>query len=375
METAAERLESLASSLPRRLPRVDLAAVETLAARARITAPARAVVVVGTNGKTSTATFLARLLQAGGLRVGLTVSPHLRRWSERVLVDGTEVEEVELADLVGALAEAGAGLDLRFFDLLTLAAAAIFAERRVDVAVFEAGIGGRLDTTAVLRPQLVVLTGVGLDHTELLGPDELSILREKLGVAPAGAVVLSAPLGEELAEEALRFAGEAGFRLEFPPIAGATFLERNWSLARAAAAQIVAADAGGAPGPVTGRMQRATVDGVAVVLDAAHNPQAWRALAAELPPRYVAVVSVSHDKLAAELRVALGGAAAVIATSAWPGRSLEAAELARLVGAEAVDNPGAATRMGLDRARELGVPLVVFGSAYLLRHALDELGL
>jgi dihydrofolate synthase/folylpolyglutamate synthase len=375
VETAAERLESLASSLPRRLPRVDLSAPEALAARAWITAPARTVVVVGTNGKTSTATFLARLLQAGGLRVGLTVSPHLRRWSERVLVDGVEVEEAELADRVGVLAEAGGDLDLRFFDLLTLAAAAIFADRRVDVAVFEAGIGGRLDTTAVLRPQLVVLTGIGLDHTELLGPDELSILREKLGVVPAGAVVLSAPLGEGLEREALRFAAEMGFRLEFPPIAGEVFLERNWRLARAAAAQIVAPDAGGEPEPVTGRMQRATVDGVAVVLDAAHNPQAWRALAAELPPRYVAVISVSHDKPAAGLRDALGGAAGVIATSAWPGRSLEASELARLVGGEAVDDPGTATRTGLDRARELGVPLVVFGSAYLLRHAFDELGL
>ena len=375
METAAERLESLASTLPRRLPRVDLSAPEVLAAQARITAPARTVVVVGTNGKTSTATFLARLLQAGGLRVGLTVSPHLRRWSERVLVDGVEVEEAELADRVTALAEAGRGLDLRFFDLLTLAAAEIFADRRVDVAVFEAGIGGRLDTTAVLRPQLVVLTGIGLDHIELLGADEFSILREKLGVAPAGAVVLSAPLGEALDREALRLAAEMGFRLEFPPLVGETFLERNWSLARAASAQVVIADEGGEPGPVTGRMQRATVDGVAVVLDAAHNPQAWQALAAELPPRYVAVVSVSHDKPAAALRDALGGAAAVIATAAWPGRSLEASELARMVGAEAVDDPGAATRQGLDRARELDVPLVVFGSAYLLRHAIAELGL
>ena len=375
METAAARLESLAASLPHRLPRVDLTGAEALAARAGITAPARTAVVVGTNGKTSTATFVARLLQSGGLRVGLTVSPHLRRWSERVLVDGVEVDEAELADRVDSLAEAGAGLDLRLFDLLTFAAAAIFAERRVDAAVFEAGIGGRLDTTRVLRPQLVVLTGIGLDHTELLGLDELAILREKLGVAPAGAVVVSAPLGRELDAEALRLAAGTGLRLEFPPVPGATFLERNWSLARAAAAHVVTAPLAARSEPVTGRMQRAVVEGVPVVLDAAHNMQAWRALAVELPPRYVAVVSVSRDKPAAGLREALRGAALVIATSAWPGRSLEASELARVVGGEAVDDPRAATRAGLDRARELGVPLAVFGSAYLLRHALDELGL
>ena len=207
--------------------------------RAGIVRPVRAVVVVGTNGKTSTATFLARLLQASGLRVGLTVSPHLRRWSERVQVDGSEVDEAELADRVEALAAAGAGLDLRFFDLVTFAAAEIFADRHVDVAVLEAGIGGRLDATAALRPQLVVLTGIALDHTELLGSDELSILREKLGVAPAGAVVVSAPLGPELEAEAVRLAADAGFRLVPASVAGSTFLERNWSLARAAAAQVV----------------------------------------------------------------------------------------------------------------------------------------
>src|SRR5579862_2966282 len=132
MTSPAERLESLAAALPRRRPRPDLAAVEALAARTGIRAPERTAVVVGTNGKTSTATFLARLLQAGGLRVGLTVSPHLRSWSERVLVDGKEVDEGELADRVETLAEAAADLDARFFDLLTLAAVAIFADRGVD---------------------------------------------------------------------------------------------------------------------------------------------------------------------------------------------------------------------------------------------------
>ena len=110
-------------------------------------------------------------------------------------------------------------------------------------------------------------------------------------------------------------------------------------------------------------------------LDAAHNADAWRTLAAELPPSFVAVVSVSLDKPPAELRVALEHALAVIATAAWPGRSLGAAELADVVGGEAIDDPRVATRAGLEQARARDVPLVVFGSAYLLRHALDELGL
>jgi dihydrofolate synthase/folylpolyglutamate synthase len=374
MTSPAERLESLAAALPRRRPRLDLDAVEALALRTGVRGPERTAVVVGTNGKTSTATFLARLLQAGGLHVGLTVSPHLRSWSERVLVDGTEVDEGELADGVETLAAAASGLDVRFFDLLTFAAAAIFAERRVDVGVFEAGIGGRLDTTRALNPQLVVLTGIGLDHTELLGSDELSILREKLGVAPPGAVVVCAPLGPVLAAEAERLAAAGGFRLEFPPVAGGTFLERNAALARAAAGHVVEVPNTDLS-PVLGRKQRILVEGVEVVLDAAHNADAWRTLATELPPSYVAVVSVSLDKPPAELRVALAGAIATIATCAWPGRSVATAELAAVVGGEAIGDPRTATRAGLQRARGAGVPLVVFGSAYLLRHALDELGL
>ena len=376
MESPADRLDRLASSLPRRTPRRDLADVSELAARVALRPPARVVAVVGTNGKTSTATFLIRLLAAGGLRVGLTVSPHLSRWSERILVDGAEVDAATIADRVARLADAGAGLDLRFFDLVTFAAAQLFDEHRVDVGVFEAGIGGRLDATRTLLPQLVLLTSVALDHTELLGGDEPAILAEKLGVAAPGTVVLSAPLGVELEDEARRLAVRGGLRLEFPAIASPNVLGRNTELARAAAARILGGTvATGDPGAVRGRLQRENVDGVEVLLDAAHNPQAWNALAAELPERFVAVVSVSSDKAPAQLAAALQGAAEVVATTAWPGRSLPASELAAAVRGEVVEDPRAATRAGLARARTLGVPLAVFGSAYLLRHAFDALGL
>jgi dihydrofolate synthase / folylpolyglutamate synthase len=374
VSTPDRRLDETAASLPRRVLRRDLAGAEALAARAGVTIPSRTAVVVGTNGKTSTATFLARILQAGGLRVGLTVSPHLRRWGERVLVDGYEVAVGELADRVEALRAVAAGLDVRFFDLLTFAAAEIFVEREVDVAVFEAGIGGRLDPTRLLHPQLVALTSVGLDHVELLGPDERSILVEKLGVAAPGSLVVAAPLGAGLEAEAERIAAAGGFGLAWPELGSGTFLERNSALASAVAARVRPGLAAVDLGEISGRMQRLRVDGVDVILDAAHNAQAWLTLAKELPPRFVAVVSVSADKEADALRTALGGAAAVIATCAWPGRSLGAHELADAVGGEAVDEPRAATRAGLERAQALAVPLVVFGSAYLLRHAFDEFG-
>ena len=125
----------------------------------------RSIVVVGTNGKTSTAIFLERVLRAAGLRTGLTTSPHIRRWGERIAIDGEPVaDERLLAELEQLHRLARDIADLRFFDLVTLAAAAVFAEEHVDVAIYEAGIGGRLDSTRLVAAPLVVLTSVGLDH-------------------------------------------------------------------------------------------------------------------------------------------------------------------------------------------------------------------
>jgi dihydrofolate synthase/folylpolyglutamate synthase len=180
--TPDESLRRIGAAYPSRAPRPDLAAVEALRDAAGISLPETTVVVVGTNGKTSASVYLGRLLASSGRRVGVTTSPHLRRWGERVAIDGEPVDDLQLArevEAVHQLARALPGREtLRFFDLVTLAAARLFAAAGVDAAVFEAGIGGRLDTTRVLRAPLVVLTGVGLDHTELLGGTEEAILRE-----------------------------------------------------------------------------------------------------------------------------------------------------------------------------------------------------
>src|SRR6185312_9309957 len=176
--------------------------------------PERTVVVVGTNGKTSTAIYLGRLLERAGQRAGVTVSPHLRRWGERVQIGGAPVADGELAAAVAdphALAAHVPGRSsLRFFDLVTLAAARLFTAAGVDAAVFEAGIGGRLDATRSLRAPTVVLTGIGLDHTELLGTTEEAILREKLGVAPRGARVVVPDLPDDLTAVAREIAGSEG---------------------------------------------------------------------------------------------------------------------------------------------------------------------
>jgi len=144
--------------------------------------------VVGTNGKSSTALLTAALLRAEGLHVGAYVSPHVRAWSERIQLDGVD------ADLEVALARVRPHAEgATQFEVLTAAALAEFAGQEVDVAVVEAGLGGRHDATNVLAAPLVVLTNVALDHTDVLGETREAIAREKLAVVKAGATVV---LGE-----------------------------------------------------------------------------------------------------------------------------------------------------------------------------------
>ena len=380
----------IAAGYPAREPRSDLGAVEALGDAAGIDFPRRSIAVVGTNGKTSTAIFMERFLRRAGSRTGLTTSPHIRNWGERVAIDGTPIGDGrllgELRRLHRSAGDLAARGSLRFFDLLTLAAAALFAEEGVGVAIFEAGIGGRLDTTRVVAAPLSVLTSVGVDHEELLGDSEVDVLREKLGVAPDGGRVVSAELSPGLAREAEAFAAAHSLDLRIARGLTGPFLTRNAALA-VFALQNAPFEVGPVPGRldvdeagvVPGRMQRLVVEGVEVLVDAAHNPQGWLELKGLLPASYVAVVSASRSRAVAELAASLGAARVVVATVAWPGRSYDAAELASILGTAgldvaAVSDPADALAAGLARARDERVPLVVFGSAYLLPHAFAAFG-
>src|SRR6188472_3865929 len=192
-------MSEIAGSFERRVLRADVGAVEALAAAVGLARPRLTVVVVGSNGKTSTATYLSELFTAAGCRTGLFTSPHIAYWTERVRIDGERVDGDALVAAVAETAEVAEGIEgLRFFDVLTLGAARVFADAAVDVAVYEAGIGGRSDATRALRPDLVVLTAIGLEHTRLLGESEAEILRHKLDVAPRRALVVAGVLPAQL---------------------------------------------------------------------------------------------------------------------------------------------------------------------------------
>lgn len=145
----------------------------------------RSVHVSGTNGKGSVCAAIARILQLEGFRVGLTISPHLLRVNERIVIDGEEISDEFLNDLGGEIQEASRSLhvQLSFHEALTVAAFLAFCESKVDWAVVEVGLGGRLDSSNVIwRPDLSILTTIARDHIEVLGGTERSIAIEKSGI-------------------------------------------------------------------------------------------------------------------------------------------------------------------------------------------------
>ena len=127
--------------------------------------------VVGTNGKGSTSYYLSGILQAHGLKTGLYTSPHLVSMRERIRVDDLPIDDESLDRLIMQVKAAAeeAHVEPTFFEVLTIVAFLYYAEQQIDVAVLEAGMGGRLDSTAVADGELIVLTSIGLEHTEVLG--------------------------------------------------------------------------------------------------------------------------------------------------------------------------------------------------------------
>lgn len=158
--------------------------------------------VTGTNGKTSTARMVAALLGTHGLRVGLTTSPHLASPLERMAVGGVPVGPEVFAELTSRVAARGSsGGDGRagYFEALTAAALVWFAELGVEVAVVEVGVGGRFDATNVVRSEVAVITNIGLDHTEMLGPTRAHVAADKAGIVKAGSTLVLGEADPELA--------------------------------------------------------------------------------------------------------------------------------------------------------------------------------
>jgi dihydrofolate synthase/folylpolyglutamate synthase len=310
--------------------------------------------VGGTNGKGSISAMLAAILQASGRRVGLYTSPHLRHYRERIRVDGRPISEADFVDGVEALGTLVARLDATVFEAGTALALDHFCRARVDVAVLEVGLGGRLDATTVGRPEVVVLGPIDYDHQLELGDTLTAIAGEKAAIIRGG-TAFSARQDPEAAAVIERRAAQVGvplqreghelrvvprgFTLEAQrlDLAGpgwalddvacgllGLFQPGNALLAAAAARALRAGDpairAGlrGARWP--GRFQVFRHDPI-VILDGAHNPAGARALAASLsayfPGRPVTfVIGILADKDAGGILSALSPLAARVVLTA-----------------------------------------------------------
>jgi dihydrofolate synthase/folylpolyglutamate synthase len=316
-----------------------------------------AIHVVGTNGKTSTTLLTAALLRAEGLRVGAYVSPHVRGWAERIQVDGADADLDESLAPVRPHAEGATQ-----FEVLTAGALAQFAASEVDVAVVEAGLGGRHDATNVLAAHVVVLTNVALDHTEILGETREAIAAEKLAVVSPGAtVVLGEPEWADLAR------ANGAERVELP---GASNLALAVAAAEAHLGRPVdphAADAVSVPGRLEHRGTQPLE-----IWDGAHNLAGVGYLLPRLPVRrYVVVASILAGKAAEDmLRAVAAVGDTLVATRSTSPRALPAGELAALAAphfarVEVASGPAEA----VERARSLAGPegaVLVTGSLYLL---------
>ena len=168
---------------------------------------AKSVHIAGTKGKGSTAAMLASALTASGYTTGLYTSPHLSDLRERIRVDDELISEAELVNLVEKLKPEASAVNLRAtygqlttFELLTALAFSYFGLKGVDFQVAEAGLGGRLDATNILKPEVCIITSINLDHTDVLGNSLALIAAEKAGIIKPGAVVVSSPQTDEVAK-------------------------------------------------------------------------------------------------------------------------------------------------------------------------------
>jgi len=397
---------------PRSKMRVGLEPMRDLAARLGHPEKSfRSIHVAGTKGKGSVSALIEAALVRAGVRVGRYASPHVERLTERVSLDGREIDELTLSRALdraldayeAARKAATPAANATWFDLLTAAAFVIFAETKREWAVVEVGLGGRLDSTNIVDGEIAIVTNIELEHTEILGKTRAAIAREKVGVLKPRAVLITSLDPHDEAGRVLQArADELGSPVIRPPVdAAATIEDANVALAGAALDQLgemgVRAPALGGPSVgawlidaetraaarLPGRMERFDIDlgsrRVPVVLDGAHVPFNIRAvlrdlaLTADLAGRCVAIVALAGDKDAQGIVAELGKRASAIIFTDLPGSSrgrspAELQALAASLGLTSEAEPEAklALKRGLELATRAGAWLIVTGSLYLI---------
>ena len=399
------------------------------------------VLIAGTNGKGSTAATLASILRSSGLKTGLYTSPHLIRINERIRIGGEQISDEDFAQLYGAVDKAAEQLvetgelpwHPSFFEMMTAIAFRYFARERVNVAVLEVGMGGRLDATNVVEPLVSVIADISLDHQKYLGNTVTDIAREKAGIIRPGGVVVTLPqqpaandvIGNTILEmdatgiSAAQYVppvspGSAEYqnahtsRSRYPlevmgkqilvetPLVGRHQL-RNVALAIAAAEQVANKGFTGITAEsIEGGIRDTTWPGrfqiiepkqgwPETVLDVAHNPAGAWALRSALSERYgdrplIYVFGAMRDKAISEIaEILFPMANRVIATQPGNPRAATPDEIRQAAARTATEIECiAAVPAAMQRARQAALPdgvMVVTGSIYLVGEAMQVWGL
>ncbi len=382
--------------------------------------PSHAVITVaGTNGKGSCVALLESIYRAAGYRTGSYSSPHLLRYNERIRVLGAEVDDARLCAAFERIDAARAGISLSYFEFGTLAAIDILQRAQLDVAILEVGLGGRLDAVNILEPDVAVVTSIGIDHVEWLGPDRESIGREKAGIFRAGRPAICGDpdpphslhaRAEELSAPFYRIRHDFGWavsgdgwtwwgrpagtsaryeHLPFPALRGAFQLQNAATAVMALqllmARLPVSAEAiqqGLTEVSLPGRFQMLSGP-VTRIFDVAHNPHGAEVLARSLleypcTGRTLAVFSMLADKDIAGVVGAMRGsvhhwqvAALPAARAATTAQIMQAVrENAPAAGVDHSASVGDAWRAAWSQARQ-GDRVVAFGSFYTVAEAMQ----
>ena len=164
--------------------------------------------IAGTNGKGSTSAIISSILMEAGLKVGLYTSPHLIRFNERIRVNGKPISDSKIVEFVDEHRSDIDDIESTFFETTTAMAFRYFANKNVDIAVVETGLGGRLDSTNILTPDLTVITPISLDHRDILGKNILDISKEKAGIIKNNIPLVLAPQDNAVSSQLLKIAGD-----------------------------------------------------------------------------------------------------------------------------------------------------------------------
>jgi dihydrofolate synthase/folylpolyglutamate synthase len=421
---AMARLDALTDweRRPRNTMRVGLEPMQDLATRLGDPQKSfRSIHVAGTKGKGSVSALIEAALAHAGIRVGRYASPHVEQITERVSVQGHDVDEPTLAraldmalDAYEAARTAGTpAVNATWFDLLTAAAFLVFAETQREWAVIEVGLGGRLDSTNTVDGEIAVVTNIALEHTEILGNTRAAIAGEKVGILKPGAVLITTLGADDEAGRVLQTrASDLGSRVKRTRLDASAPIEQiNLALAAAILGELRRKGVSGRSGePVgaalldgaaraaarlPGRMERFGVDigprRLPVVMDGAHVPFNIEAvlrdlaLAPDLSGPCVAIVALAADKDAKGFVAELAGRASTVLFTDLPGSSrgrspVELNALAESLGLTSEVDPDAkrALKRGLELATEANAWLLITGSLYLigaLRGAVGEAAL